>query len=63
MNAKAAKKKSDPVLYATALKFLLSLVFLAAFSVGYFLVMNQQLRQAEQNAAVINFLNDQYNKI
>jgi len=63
MNAQAIKKKSDPVLYSTSLKFFFSFVFLVAFAVGHFLVMNQQIRQAEQNAALINFLNGQYDKI
>jgi PAS domain S-box-containing protein len=63
MNARTAPKKSDPVLYATTLKFLFSLLLLAAFAAGYFLVMNQHIQQAEQNVSVINFLNDQNNKV
>jgi len=63
MSAQAAKKKSDPVLYSTYLKFLLVFIFLAGFAVGNFLIMNQQIRQAEQGATIISFLVDQHNRV
>jgi len=58
-----SKKKSDPVLYSTSLKFLLSFVFLAGFTLGNFLVMNQQIRHAEHGATIVSFLVDQYSRV
>ncbi|MEI7750756.1 MAG: PAS domain S-box protein [Candidatus Omnitrophota bacterium] len=63
MSPQAAKKKSDPVLYSTHLKFVLVFIFLAGFAVGNFLIMNQQIRQAEHGATIISFLVDQHNRV
>ncbi len=56
-------KRSDPVLYATGLKFLLAFILLAAFAVGNFLLMSRQIQYAERGATVISFLESQYNQI
>lgn len=63
LSAPATKKRSDPVLYATGLKFLLSFVFLAGFVIGNFFMMHQEIRHAERGATVISFLEGQYHRI
>ncbi|MFA7255493.1 MAG: PAS domain S-box protein [Candidatus Omnitrophota bacterium] len=57
------KKKSDPFLYATSLKFLFSFIFLAAFAIGNFFIMNQQIRHVERGATIISFLEVQYHRV
>lgn len=57
------KPPRDLVLFSTNLKFFLSFFFLACFAVGNFLVMNNQIRHAENNSEIIGFMEGQYSLI
>ena len=59
----AGRPKKDPVLFYTNLKFLLAFIFLACFTLGNFLILNNQIYHAEQNAAVMGFMESQYSLV
>ena len=50
----------DPVLFSTNLKFLFSLIFFVCFLVGNFLIMNNQVRHAEDDSKILSFMERQY---
>jgi PAS domain S-box-containing protein len=50
----------DPVLLSTNLKFLFSILFLVCFLAGNFLIMNRQVRHAENNSKILGFMERQY---
>jgi PAS domain S-box-containing protein len=60
---KPGKPRRDRILFSTNLKFLLSFIFLACFAVGNFLVLNNQIHQAENDSKLIGFMEGQYSLI
>ena len=60
---KPNKPFQDPVLFSTNLKFLFSFIFLVCFAVGNFLVMNNQIRHAENDSKIIGFMEGQYSLV
>jgi PAS domain S-box-containing protein len=50
----------DPVLFSTNLKFLFSSIFLVCLLAGNFLIMNRQVRHAENNSKILGFMEGQY---
>ena len=53
----------DPVLFSTNLKFLFSLIFFVCFLVGNFLIMNNQVRHAEDDSKILSFMERQYSLV
>lgn len=56
----ATKNGKDAVLFSTNLKFLFSILFLIAFLIGNFLIMNNQVRHAESDSRITSFMEGQY---
>jgi PAS domain S-box-containing protein len=63
MSTRPLKRKSNPVLLATGLKFLVAFILLICFAVGNFLIINRNIRHVERSATIISFLEGQYHKI
>ena len=60
---KNLQSRRDPLIFATNLKFLLSFVFLVFFTMGNFLIMNDQILHANHDATIIGFMESQYSLI
>ncbi|MFH1801144.1 MAG: PAS domain S-box protein [Candidatus Omnitrophota bacterium] len=50
----------DPVLLSINLKFLFSVIFLVCFLAGNFVIMNNQVRHAENDSKILGFMEGQY---
>ncbi len=57
------KRRQDPVLFSTNVKFLLTFIFLCCSAAGNFLIMNHEIRYASRDAAITGFMESQYSLV
>lgn len=59
MKKNGTQPKQDPIIFYTTLRFLLAVVFLGFFSCYNFLILNHEVHQAKQDAALVIFMGNQ----